>query len=99
MPTNIKCPNCGHDFPLEDALNDELKEAIEKEKQELRQQMVEYRNKKEEELRKKDEAFDNFKRSQEEAFRTVANDCILFPSVLGSLRHAKGGSNERTSGC
>jgi hypothetical protein len=31
MP-DIKCPSCGHEFPLEDALNDELKEAIEKEK-------------------------------------------------------------------
>jgi len=53
MP-DIKCPNCGHEFPLEDALNDELKEAIEKEKQELRQQMVEYKRQKEEELGKKE---------------------------------------------
>jgi hypothetical protein len=53
MP-DIKCPNCGHEFPLEEALNDELKEAIEKEKQELRQQMVEYKRQKEEELGKKE---------------------------------------------
>jgi hypothetical protein len=53
MP-DIKCPNCGHEFPLEDALNDEMKEAIEKEKQELRQQMVEYKRVKEEELGKKE---------------------------------------------
>ena len=52
MP-DIKCPNCAHEFPLEDALNDEMKEAIEKEKQELRQQMVEYKRVKEEELGKK----------------------------------------------
>ena len=70
MATNIKCPNCGHEFPLEEALNDELKEAIEKEKQELREKMIEYRNQKEEELRKKDEAFDVFKRSQEAAYRS-----------------------------
>lgn len=69
MVTKIKCPNCGHEFPLEDALNDELKEAIEKEKQELRQKMVEYRQQKEEELRKKEEAFEQFKRSQEERFQ------------------------------
>ncbi|MBC6492406.1 DUF2130 domain-containing protein [Flavihumibacter stibioxidans] len=69
MATNIKCPNCGHEFPLEEALNDELKEAIEKEKQELREKMIEYRNQKEEELRRKDEAFEVFKRQQESAYR------------------------------
>ena len=53
MP-DIRCPNCGHEFPLEDALNDEMKDAIEKEKQELRQQMVEYKRVKEEELGKKE---------------------------------------------
>ena len=53
MP-DIKCPNCGHEFPLEDALNDELKEAIEKEKQELRQQMATYKKQKEEELTRKE---------------------------------------------
>jgi hypothetical protein len=53
MP-DIKCPNCGHEFPLEDALNDELKEAIEKEKQELRQQMAAYKKQKEDELGRKE---------------------------------------------
>ncbi len=57
MPTNIKCPNCGHEFPLEEALNDELKEAIEKEKQELRQQMIDYKKNKEDEIRRKEEQF------------------------------------------
>ncbi len=54
MP-DIKCPKCGHEFPLEEALNDELKDAIEKEKQELRQQMVDYKKAKEEELTKKEQ--------------------------------------------
>jgi hypothetical protein len=54
MPTNIKCPNCNHEFPLEDALNDELKEAIEKEKQELRQRMNDHLKKKDEELLRKE---------------------------------------------
>ena len=53
MP-DIKCPSCGHEFPLEDALNDELKEAIEKEKQELRQQMATYKKQKEEEMNRKE---------------------------------------------
>ena len=52
MATVIKCPNCGFEFPLEDALSAEQKEAIEKEKQELRQQMLEYKKTKDEELRK-----------------------------------------------
>ncbi|ULQ53139.1 DUF2130 domain-containing protein [Flavihumibacter fluvii] len=68
MLTKIKCPNCGHEFPLDEALNDELKEAIEEQKKELRQQMIDYRNKKEEELRVKEEAFEQFKRTQEDRF-------------------------------
>lgn len=54
MPTNIKCPHCSHEFPLEDALNDELKDAIEKEKQELRQRMNDHLKKKDEELVRKE---------------------------------------------
>lgn len=54
MPTTIKCPNCAHEFPLEEALNDELKISIEKEKQELRQKMSDHLKKKEEEIAKKE---------------------------------------------
>jgi hypothetical protein len=54
MPTNIKCPHCNHEFPLEDALNDELKETLEKEKQELRQKMNDHLKKKDEELVRKE---------------------------------------------
>jgi hypothetical protein len=53
MP-DIKCPNCGYEFPLEEALNDELKEAIEKEKQDLRQKMTEHLKKKDEEMQRKE---------------------------------------------
>ncbi len=53
MP-DIKCPNCNYEFPLEEALNDELKEAIEKEKQELRQKMSDHLKKKDEELLRKE---------------------------------------------
>jgi hypothetical protein len=53
MP-DIKCPNCNYEFPLEEALNDELKEAIEKEKQELRQKMTEHLKKKDEEMARKE---------------------------------------------
>jgi len=54
MATNIKCPNCQHEFPLEAALNDELKDAIEKEKLELRQKMNDHLRKKEEEMSRKE---------------------------------------------
>ncbi|MDI3322046.1 DUF2130 domain-containing protein [Pinibacter soli] len=72
MPTQIKCTNCGHEFPLEDALNDELKEAIEKEKQELRQQVIDYKKTKDEELKRKDEEFSVIRRKQEEEFAANA---------------------------
>jgi hypothetical protein len=74
MATLIKCPNCGFEFPLEDALNDELKETIEKEKQQLRQQMLDYKKTKEEELRRKEEDFARQKQSQEEGFQKRLDD-------------------------
>lgn len=55
MATNIKCPNCNFEFPLEEALNDELKESIEKEKAELRQKMMVHLNNKEAEFKKAEE--------------------------------------------
>jgi len=72
MPTQIKCTNCGHEFPLEDALNDELKEAIEKEKQELRQQVIDYKRTKDDELKRKDEEFSVIRKKQEEEFAANA---------------------------
>lgn len=74
MATLIKCPNCGFEFPLEDALNDELKESIEKEKQQLRQQMLDYKKAKEEELRKKEEDFTRQKQLQEDSFQKKLDD-------------------------
>ncbi|MBG9375698.1 DUF2130 domain-containing protein [Panacibacter sp. DH6] len=69
MATMIKCPSCGFEFPLEEALNDELKESIEKEKQQLRQQMLDYKKTKEEELRRKEDEFSRQKQQQEESFQ------------------------------
>ncbi len=69
MPTIIKCTSCGHEFPLEDALNDELKENIEREKQQLRQQMLDFKKSKEQELLRKEEEFNKLNQQQEEAFR------------------------------
>jgi len=56
MATMIKCPSCATEFPLEDALNDELKDNIEKEKAELRQKMTVHLNNKEAEFKKAEEA-------------------------------------------
>ncbi|WP_300599214.1 DUF2130 domain-containing protein [Niabella sp.] len=50
MSTKIKCPNCQHEFPIEAALTDELKNAIEKEKDGLRRQMQDYKKNKDEEI-------------------------------------------------
>lgn len=57
MATNIKCPKCQHEFPLEAALTDELKDIIEKEKQKLdeeknslRRQMQDYKKTKDDEI-------------------------------------------------
>lgn len=69
----IKCPGCGREFPLEEALNDELKENIEREKQALRKQMMDYRNTKEEELRRKDEEFQKQMQQQENLHRERLN--------------------------
>jgi len=74
MPTLIKCPSCGFEFPLEDALNDELKENIEREKQQLRQQMMDYKKTKEEELRRKEEEFNRNRLQQEELFQKKMED-------------------------
>src|SRR5947207_13101510 len=47
MPTDIKCPNCGHLFPMEDAVSEEYKKN-------LRDQMQAYKKQKDNELAKKE---------------------------------------------
>lgn len=69
MATMIKCPSCSSEFPLEEALNDELKENIEREKQALRKQMMDYKRVKEDELQQKDELFRKQAQLQEAQFR------------------------------
>ena len=50
MATEIKCPNCGHHFPMEEAVSEEYK-------RELREQMLKFKKEKETELQKKQEEF------------------------------------------
>ncbi|MFV0392700.1 MAG: DUF2130 domain-containing protein [Paludibacteraceae bacterium] len=49
--TKIKCPNCNFEFPLEDALKDEVKHVLEHEKQTLRQEMLKYKEQQDEKYR------------------------------------------------
>ena len=47
MPTDIKCPKCGHQFPMEEAVSEEYKKA-------LRAEMQAYKEKKDSELAKRE---------------------------------------------
>jgi hypothetical protein len=47
MPTDIKCPKCGHEFPLEKVVSEDYK-------RELREQLINYKKQKEEEFAKKE---------------------------------------------
>ncbi len=62
MPTEIKCPNCGHQFALGEAEAEEYKK-------ELQQKMAAYIKQKDDEYRRKIEDFEKQKTSIEEATR------------------------------
>jgi hypothetical protein len=47
MATDIKCPHCGHKFPMEEAVSEEYKK-------ELREQMLSYKKQKDEEMNKRE---------------------------------------------
>lgn len=50
MSTEVKCPSCGHSFPLEEVIGKEYE-------QELRDKMIAWQKKKDEEYQKKEEDF------------------------------------------
>jgi hypothetical protein len=50
MSTEVKCPSCGHSFPLEEAIGKEYE-------QELRDKMIAWQKKKDEEFQRKEEDF------------------------------------------
>lgn len=62
MSTEIKCPNCNHIFPLEAAITEDLKQG-------MRQEMLSYKKKKEEEFEKKAEALALQTKQQEELYQ------------------------------
>jgi hypothetical protein len=61
MATEVKCPSCGHGFPIEEVMAEEYK-------QQLRLKMQDYTRQKEEEYRKKDDEFAQKERQQQQAF-------------------------------
>ncbi|MFD2163370.1 DUF2130 domain-containing protein [Paradesertivirga mongoliensis] len=61
MSTEIKCPGCGHSFPMEEAMTEEYKK-------ELREQMVSFTKKKEEEYQRKLDEFNNREQLQKQEF-------------------------------
>jgi hypothetical protein len=61
MATEVKCPSCGHGFPIEEVMAEEYK-------QQLRLKMQDYTRQKEEEFQKKEAEFTNREKQQQEAF-------------------------------
>lgn len=61
MATDIKCPNCGHQFPIEEAVSEEYKK-------ELREQMQTFLKSKEKEFQKKEQELLQHAQQQETTF-------------------------------
>lgn len=66
MPTTIKCPNCRHEFAMEEAVSEQYKK-------DLREQMISFTRKKEEEFQKKDLELTNKLQQQELIFQEKFN--------------------------
>ena len=62
MSTTIKCPNCRHEFAMEEAVSEQYKK-------DLREQMIEFTRKKEEEFQKKSRDFAKQLQDQEESYQ------------------------------
>ncbi|HEY0054381.1 MAG TPA: DUF2130 domain-containing protein [Pedobacter sp.] len=61
MSTEVKCPGCGHTFPIEEAMTEEYKK-------ELREKMLSFTKQKEEEYQKKVEEFSSRELQQKKEF-------------------------------
>ncbi|MFC4212810.1 DUF2130 domain-containing protein [Pedobacter lithocola] len=61
MATEIKCPNCAHVFPMEEAMAEDYKK-------ELREKMVSFTRQKDEEFQRKLQAFESEKQLQQKTF-------------------------------
>jgi hypothetical protein len=68
MATEVKCPSCGHGFPIEEVMAEEYK-------QQLRLKMQDYTRQKEDEYRKKEDEFTAREKQQQQAFeQKLANE-------------------------
>lgn len=96
MATDIKCPSCGHMFPMEEAVSEDYK-------RELREQMMSYKKEKDKEIQKQKEELANKEaelqqslQKQEEAFNQKLNQekLKLQQSVEETLRKSIGADFE-----
>jgi hypothetical protein len=67
MSTTIKCPNCRHEFAMEEAVSEQYKK-------DLREQMITFTRKKEEEFQKKDNEISKKLQEQESGFQQKLNE-------------------------
>ena len=81
MSTTIKCPNCRHEFAMEEAVSEQYKK-------DLREQMIEFTRKKEEEFQKKTRELSKQLLDQEELFqkKIVEEKKIIQQSLEENLR-------------
>ena len=81
MATDIKCPNCGHQFPIEEAVSEEYKK-------ELREQMQTFLKSKEKEFQKKEQDLIQHAQQQEASFlrKLEEEKRLLQQSLEQSLR-------------
>jgi hypothetical protein len=67
MATEVKCPSCDHSFPIEEVMTEEYKK-------QLRKQMQQYTQQKEDEFKKKEEEFAVRQRQQQHQFEVRLNE-------------------------
>ncbi len=81
MHTEIKCPNCAHVFPMEEAMAEDYKK-------ELREKMVTFTKQKDEEFQRKLAAVENEKQQQQKAFdvKLAEEKLKLKDDLEGNLR-------------
>ena len=76
MATDIKCPGCGHKFPMEEAVSEQYKK-------DLREQMLAFNRKKEEEFQKKlDEVYRQSQQQQHAYEKKLAEEKKNLQSTL-----------------
>jgi len=74
MATEVKCPGCGHSFPIGEVVAEEYKS-------ELKREMISYKRKKDEEAQKKEE---EYQRKQEEFDKKSRQQSLVFEERLAA---------------